>query len=267
MDSVFEVALGPSARGRRVALLRELTGFDELGTEGTHPVAATALIERLLVEAPGALGPTELSTLPLGERDRLVAALHARHFGDRVESVVCCSACGKAFAIDFSLQALLASLSEGTPGERPAGPDEGGFYAFEDGRSFRLPHTGDERAVRGLSTAAAADELLRRCSAGAASTENASWLPAAMAVVGPVIDLELPARCSLCRREQAVHFDIVSFFLVSLARERSLLLREVHRLAAAYHWGRNEILGLSRSERRVYVTLVESERGRSRAKS
>jgi hypothetical protein len=71
----------------------------------------------------------------------------------------------------------------------------------------------------------------------------------------------------LCGTEQSVHFDIVSFFHAMLARERSLLLREVHRIATAYHWGYQEILRLPRSQRRAFVTLLEAERGRVRAVS
>jgi hypothetical protein len=267
VESVFEVALGPSARVARVARLRELSGLDELGS-ARGPVAATELLERLIVEAPGqVLKRSELWSVPLGERDRMIAALHARHFGDRIESVVSCRGCGKAFAVEFSLDALIASLSGGGATERPAGPDAGGVYSFADGRRFRLPNAEDERVVRSLAPADAAAELLRRCLVGAETDGEHAWIHTAMTAVGPVIDLELPTRCALCATEQAVHFDVVSFFLASLARERALLTREVHRIAAAYHWSHDEILRLSRTERRAYVALLEAERGRSRVVS
>ena len=267
MEPVFEVALGPSVRVARVALLRELSGLDELGS-ARGPVAATELLERLIVEAPGrALERAELWSVPLGERDKMIAALHARHFGDRIESRVSCKGCGKAFGVDFSLDALIASLSGGGATERPAGPDAGGVYSFADGRRFRLPSAEDERAVRALPASEAAAELLRRCLVGTEGSDENTWIHAAMAAVGPVIDLELPTRCALCSTEQAVHFDVVSFFQGSLARERALLTREVHRIALAYHWGRDEILRLSRTERRAYVALLEGERGRLRAVS
>jgi hypothetical protein len=267
VDLVFEVVLGSSARGARVALLRELSGLDELVSERAGPVAATELLERLLVEAPGpALRKADLWSLPLGERDRLVAGLHARHFGDRIESIVACSGCGKVFAVDFSLGALLASLSDEADGEDAVGPDESGAYSLSGGRRFRLPCCDDERAIRALTPSQAAAELLGRCVIEGDGEED-TWVHAAMAKVGPVLDLELPTRCALCGTEQSVHFDIVSFFFATLARERSLLLREVHRIAVAYHWGYEEILRLSRTARRAFVTLVEAERGRIRTAS
>jgi hypothetical protein len=267
VDLVFEVTLGSSARGARVALLRELSGLDELVSERAGPVAATELLERLIVEARGpVLRKNDLWSLPLGERDRLVAGLHARHFGDRIESVVWCNGCTKAFAVDFSLAALIASLSEETEGERATGPDEAGVYSLSDGRRFRLPSCDDERAITGVAPSQAAAELLGRCLIKGNGDDEA-WVHAAMSKVGPVLDLELPTRCVLCGTEQSVHFDIVSFFHAMLARERSLLLREVHRIATAYHWGYQEILRLPRSQRRAFVTLLEAERGRVRAVS
>jgi hypothetical protein len=268
VDSLFQVALGPSARGRRVALLKELSGLDELGAIGVGPVAATELLERLLVEAPGpVLGKAELWELPLGERDQLLARLHARHIGDRIESFVPCATCHEAFALEFSLDTLVTSLSESTGGERPVGPDDAGSYVFADGRRFRPPSANDERCVRALPAREATDELLRRCLLATGSSGAIDWIHDAMTTVAPIVDLEFPVSCALCGREQTAHFDIVSFFLGSLARERTLLLREVHRLASAYHWGRDEILRLPRSERRAYVALLEAERRRVRVAS
>ena len=266
MDLVFEVPLGPSSRVARFALLRELSGFDEL-VSLRGPVAATELLERLIVEAPGGvLRSADLWRLPLGERDRLVASVHSRHFGDRIESTVKCVGCGEAFAVDFSLDALVASLADGRDSTPPLAPDDNGVYALAEGRHFRLPTAEDERAISALSPSDATTELLKRCVVRS-DDGNSGWIHAAMAQVGPVLDLELPARCALCGKDQEIHFDIVSFFLASLARERTILGREIHRLAATYHWGHEEILRLSRSQRRAYVALVEAERGRSRAAS
>ncbi|HVR19048.1 MAG TPA: hypothetical protein VMS65_05115, partial [Polyangiaceae bacterium] len=180
---------------------------------------------------------------------------------------VSCKGCGEAFAVDFSLDALIASLSGGGATERPAGPDAGGVYSFADGRRFRLPSAEDERVVRALPASEAAAELLRRCLVGSEASGDIEWIHAAMAAVGPVVDLELPTRCALCTTPQTVHFDVVAFFLASLARERAFLVREVHRIASAYHWSHDEILRLSRSERRAYVALLEADGGRLRAAS
>ena len=267
MDSVFEVALGSGARGARVALLRELCGFDEMDPGRPGPVGVSELVERLIVEAPGpVLQRQAFWAMPLGERDRLVAGLYIRHFGDRIESFVRCTGCEKIFEVEFSLSALVASMTEDVV-DGPSGPDAQGVYTLADGRRFRLPNTDDERAVRALPPDQAALELLQRCTAFDGPPDDSESMHAAMAAAGPVLDLDLPARCALCRREQTIRFDIVSFFITSLSRERALLAREVHRIAVAYHWSHDEIMRLSRSNRRAYVALLEGERARLKAAS
>lgn len=262
MDSLFEVVLSFGRRTPRVALLRELTGSDELGCLRGGAVAASELLESLIVAAPGpTLRPEELWSLSVAERDCLLAAVHARHFGDHVESEVRCRSCREAFAVDFSLAALVSSTYESTA---EWSVDEQGRLLLTDGTRFRVPTTDDERSVQALPPEEAALALLRRCVPEGGAPEA---LQTAIAAAAPVLDLDLPARCALCRKEQHIHFDLVSFFFASLRRERSILLREIHRLAAAYHWSQDAILRLPRSERRAYVALIEGERGRLRVAS
>jgi hypothetical protein len=80
-----------------------------------------------------------------------------------------------------------------------------------------------------------------------------------METVAPLLSLDLPTSCPLCGAEQEVPFDLVSFFMAALIRERPLLAREVHYLARAYRWSHTEILSLPRSERRAFVALVLAE--------
>lgn len=265
MDSVFEVVLDLGGRAARVALLRELSGSDELGSVRSGGVAASELLESLIVETPGPmLRRDELWALSLGQRDRLLAAVHARHFGDRVESVVDCRACRKAFAVDFSLSALVSATFAA---QAPAALDAQGRLVLGDGTHCRLPSAADERAVQALPPDEAAAELLHRCAPDGVVQVDLGTLQALVAQAGPVLDLELSARCALCQHEQSIHFDIVSFFFASLRSERPLLLREIHRLAMAYQWSQEAILRLPRSQRRAYVALVEAERGRLRVAS
>lgn len=265
MDSVFEVVLDLGGRAAGIALLRELSGSEELTSVRGGAVAASELLESLIVETPGpTLRREELWALSLGQRDRLLAAVHARHFGDRVESVVDCSSCRNPFAVDFSLAALVSAT---LGAQAPTALDERGQLTLADGTRIRLPSAEDERAVQALPPAEAALELLHRCAPEGIALADSESLQALIAQAGPVLDLELPARCALCQKEQSIHFDIVSFFFASLRNERPLLLREIHRLAMAYQWSQEAILRLPRSQRRAYVALVEADRGRLRAAS
>jgi hypothetical protein len=137
-----------------------------------------------------------------------------------------------------------------------------------DGRRFRVPNTEDERALLGLSVEQGAQELIRRCvlSGDATSTEDDA-LVTAMEAVASVLDVHIPVTCPFCHSQERTRFEMVSFFLASLQRERPILLREIHRLASAYHWGLDDIMALPRSLRQAHVTLIEVDRGTLRAVS
>jgi hypothetical protein len=267
---MFDVAIGGRGGTPSRAVLREPCAREELLPVEAGPIAVTELIATLLVERPApALAPDAVWKLPLGDRDRIVAQLHSNCFGDRIESIVTCSACRKQFEVGFSL-AKLASDALAPPGPEIGveGPDGEGTYTLPDGRRFRAPNTGDERAVAGLPIEQAALSLIERCLVvGDATSGDRAVIDQAMSDVAPVLDLDVPTTCALCGAEQQVHFDMVSFFLSALVRERPILLREVHRLAAAYHWSCEEIMALPRSIRRAHVALIEAERGGRRAAS
>ena len=65
-------------------------------------------------------------------------------------------------------------------------------------------------------------------------------------------------------RRQPVRFDMRSFLYGALSHEKQFLLYEVHRIALAYRWSHDEILSLSRNDRRSLVRLIESERATRR---
>lgn len=264
---MFDVALRSSHTAGARALLREPCARDELLPPGAGPVAVTELIAALLLERPAPwLRSADVWRLSLGDRDRIVAALHAHCFGDAIESLVTCAACTKRFEIDFSLAAVLASIELSS--SRPEPADVDGTYSLPGGQRFRLPTTEDERAVAGWPGDQAEEELLRRCVVeGTMDDQSPGSIDAAMAAASPTVDLDIPATCANCGVEQSVHFDIVSFFIATLARERPIVLGEIHRLASTYHWSREEITGLPRSLRRAHVALIEADRGTLRAAS
>jgi hypothetical protein len=86
--------------------------------------------------------------------------------------------------------------------------------------------------------------------------------------VGPVLDLDLEATCPKCGALQSVRFDIQTYLLRALAYEKRFLIHEVHRIAMAYGWGHEEILSLTREDRRAFVRLIEVDQaGRRRLRA
>src|SRR5690606_11469948 len=102
------VRLEPGLPGGRFACIRALHGHDEQ-LVGGGAMAATELLDRLLVEVPGtSVKPGRAWELAICDRDRLLAAVYAAAFGDRIESEIPCTECDEGAEINFSLSALVA---------------------------------------------------------------------------------------------------------------------------------------------------------------
>lgn len=239
--------------------LRELRGHDEEAISGTETAAAIDLLDRLLVATPGAaFGPGRASELPVPQRDRLLAAVYQQNIGSRIESTLRCPCCQEPFDVDFQLDDLLAGQRE------PAGQLErleDGAFRLPDGRRFRLPTGADELAVLTLAEPVRAQELLRRCVPEGEPLDDVEPLLQAMEQAGPLLDVETDASCPECQYVQEVRFDLQHYLLARLINERWQRAQEVHCLARAYGWPLREILDLPRSQRRLYVELIERERG------
>lgn len=274
---MLRVDLDPGLPGGRHACLRGLTGRDEqaLAGSGVGSHAAIELLDRLLVAVPGTtIGPGDAARLAIGDRDRLLAALHAQLFGDRIESRVRCSACGEGIELGFSLAALLANLGRDTTPLQ--GPDPAGYFALPEGPRFRLPTGADQAALLECAPERARVELLLRCLApdeaqhrtlGDLDPTLLARIEAAMAERCPILDLALDITCHVCAAAQQVRFDIQTYLLRALEHEQRYLVREIHYLARAYGWSLAEILELRREDRRRFVELIVAERSAATSRS
>jgi len=254
--SMDQVAFGSPGQFLRLRV-RELNGFDEQSISGLDTATAIDLIDRLLVRPPGS--PVEhfkAAELTGSERDQLLAEIYERTFGPRIESAVRCVLCEELFDLTFSIRDLLVSL-DSDKSSTSVTHDTDGTYRLANGLRFRLPVGTDELAVVGLSPEAAQLALLQRCILESNESVEIDDVQEAMEEVGPVMDLELDARCPECGGKQPVHFDIQSYLLRALLQERRRIGREIHRLAVAYGWSLNEILSLPRSQRQAFVEFIE----------
>src|SRR5687767_1236730 len=107
------------------AAVEEVSGADEAAFRpngaGGGTRQALALLDRLLREAPGAVaGPGQAARLTAPDRDRLLAAVYTRLYGDQIQGVHVCRACSCPFDLDFSLAALQAGLEVEREAGKPA---------------------------------------------------------------------------------------------------------------------------------------------------
>ncbi|MFO7561122.1 MAG: hypothetical protein R6X02_00660 [Enhygromyxa sp.] len=275
--------LEPGLPGGRFAAIRPLRGHDERALVGPPGLAATELLERVLVELPGTtVAPGRAWELAVCDRDRLLAAVYTQTFNDRIETDVPCLECSKGAQVGFSLAEWIADQQPNEPGRRSrgiaAGPDESCTYTLDDGIRFRLPTGVDQRELVGLEPERARAQLLARCvivepDAPRAQTvadlgpEAHAKIEAAIEYLGPTIDDTFTVDCQECGAAREVRFDIQQYLLRALEHERRYLTREIHYLACSYGWSLTEILDLPRDERRAFVELVVVERSARRERS
>lgn len=238
--------------------LRPLTGRDERSLEGVSVFDTIALLDRLVIDRPGAIvAAGQAVSLTSAARDRALACIYIQSYGDLIRSSRLCSSCGNNYDLSFKLSDLLDGYPMATP---PAD----GQYQTADGLRFRLPTGVDELAVIGLGREAARRALLKRCTV----TEDAEpeRIEAAMESVAPLLNTELQAICPECATAEIMSFDMGTYLLRRLLNDKERLPNEVHMLAMAYGWSHDDILDLTRSERRRYMALIEASVRQSRAR-
>ena len=243
----------------RVAYLRELTGREEFAVSGASTGYAIDLLEALLEKPPALEAEPILAThLIAADRDLILAAVYAQAFGDRIENTVTCSRCAQPFDLDFSLRRLIESINERTAeGEWKAFGN--GIFEGPDGIRLGLPTGRDELVVVGLPVEEGESILWERCSEVGNWPAGRSEFEDLLEEIAPLLDLELLARCVECNFVNKIEFDIQSYLLCAIAVERRRLLSEINRLASAYTWSLDEILSLTRSDRRQLVELLENQ--------
>jgi hypothetical protein len=226
------------------ASIRELTGEDERLVQGADTRSAVGLLERV-VEG------VAVRSLTAADRDRLLARIQGLTYGNRITSSAHCPGCGNLFDLSFELSALVAQVD--SQREPLAMPQDDGTFRTTRGSHFRLPDSEMELAARGPR------ELMASCLMSRAAGDTDEDIEAAMEAVAPLIDVDLDAGCPECGKHQQVRFNIQSYLLEALLRERRTLFFEIHSLASAYGWTLTELFSLRRSERRLLVELVETE--------
>lgn len=217
--------------------LRSLTGHDEIALDSSTPTAALDLVARLAPDV-------DLPSLDVTSADRLVARLYTQLYGDTCDCRAQCHRCHKGYAFELSLSGLIEAQDK----DRPAPDFEDGSWSMPDGRRVRSPRVSEiglapeqltERLVAGHRADATAIEFLERAA--------------------PTLALDLDATCPHCHADQEVRFDLALYLVQRLSAERPFLIREVHLIASRYGWSLDQILDLSRDDRRAFAALIQAD--------
>lgn len=228
---------------------------------GQHPLDQAMT---MLMSAYPETSHDTLTLLSIGQRDACLFKVREQIFGQRLNSLAECPACGEQikFVLNMADMQIAPSL-EPTDNVFTLTTEESVF-------SFRLPNSLDLAAMVGSQNLVEARNLLvQRCVLQAKSKRDGSdlaveALPETLIVAlatymdscNPLAVIEIPLECPTCNHQWQILFDIVSFFWTEIAAQAKRLLREVHTLASLYGWREADILSMSSVRRQFYLEMV-----------
>ncbi len=261
-------------RLRRDFRFRPMTGQAEMSlaesvsSSASLPERVTGCLAVVLESVGEQAADADLvRSLTVPDRQFLMRLLGIRLGSDRIWLTPSCSHCGKAFDVPV------------TQSELPVKPPGEGFPEATVETSLgnirvRVPVGRDQEAIAGISDAQEARKVLARYCIVDAELMNRRVvkltetdllaIEAAVERISPELTVSVRADCPECRSPQSVPVDPYQ----CLRWNFSGIFEEVHTIASAYHWSESQILSLTRSRRKRYLSLIRSRsRGSSRAVS
>jgi hypothetical protein len=195
-------------------------------------------------------GVPEPDDVPVGELNRALLETWRSEFGDRIDCVAACSACGERLEFELSASGILAA---GGPGDLPA-LEHGGRRL-----TLRIPTPRDLDAVAGAASPALAKrELARRC-AGVGDESDAELdaladaVSAALEAADPHIAVSVALSCPACEAGFRATVDVGAHLWAAVDNRARRVIAEVADLATAYGWTEDEVLRLPPARRRAYA--------------
>lgn len=213
----------------------------------------------LLACADPAPGRGALASLPLGERDARLLAVHRDTFGAGLACFAECAGCGERLEVELDAGAVAASAG---------GAGEGTLEVGELVLELRPLDSRDLAAAAACGTAEEGAKVLARRSvrsaaragvaveAGEAAEANQDRIAARLLELDPRAEVMLDLRCPGCGEAIAAPLDVAAFVWSKLSASARRLLREVHTLASAYGWSEESILALGDARRQAYLELI-----------
>ncbi len=171
---------------------------------------------------------------------------------ESLEFTADCGGCGDRLSLDLALKDFVTDPGASTAECQTAAGD-----CFE----VRVPTGNDQR--RWLEQGdAGAEEMARDLLTESLSVDGEELLAAVekgLSAVDPFTALEIHSACPGCEAQVRLAVDLEAELLHCFRRRQAERLRDVHRLAVAYHWSEESILGLPAFRREFYLACLRAE--------
>lgn len=206
--------------------------------------------------------------LTITDFEAALLGLRSFLFGDAVRSIVRCT-CTERMEIEFSITHLLDEAQPRIPrrikpsASRPEWFELHPTREFHDqtGRdtdnetAFRLPTVSDQ--ILALRSPNPYGFLKRHCIAMGASAGRMSLsIERAMEAMSPSISRPIEGVCAACGTVLTAQLHVPSLVLHELRAAAAHVYRDVHTIAAAYHWDESAILAIPQLRRQAYSDAI-----------
>ena len=194
----------------------------------------------------GYIQPQELGALPIVDFELILAHFCIKHFDDVVGHNLNCEACGKKYAVEFSLGTYLGMLTSEV--HRHTNADFRGYPLALPSRDI-IANAGSE----GLVTAiwAKTDPI---------SADDLEALESYLEKACPILQEDVGGPCPECQTAQTFRFILRDWVAAKLQTRLKGLIAQIHLLATHYHWRVDDIFALSRASR---LALIDTIQGRT----
>lgn len=253
----------------RLVRFRTLTGKLE---ETLHSLSGGAVspgfVTNILSIAVESLDGTpvtaqEISDMSVGDRQFLMLRLSVWLGEDHRWIRGRCEACTKFYDIGFRRSELpVKEAGEGYPNVS--------VEIRNNPVVFRLPSGRDQEATSSDQPEEdSIRDLLRRCMVStdengdvtdfihSLEEEEIGIIDGVMESIAPQVATEIITTCPECGARSVVKLDPYAM----ATPDEGNLYEEVHHLASHYHWSEEDILALTRDRRRLYIDLIDKEKG------
>lgn len=191
-------------------------------------------------------------------------------FGDIVLSVIRCS-CAERMEIELSITRLLNEIKPRIPHRVEPSASRPGWFEFHAMQqvhkrtgshagnplhvSFRLPTVSDQLpALRSPDPYAF---LKERCiEISAPSHRIPLAIERAMETMSPAVSRSIQGNCAACGATLSAQLHVPSLVLHELRASAVHIYREVHAIAAFYHWDESAILDIPQLRRQAYADAI-----------